>query len=59
MDQPEEKRAYLGSVSNSRTHATKGDGPRIRPSPTPPAKPVHPIIDMFLVRYRVDKYQVD
>lgn len=55
-DQPKEKRAYLGHV-NKRTHHTKGGEIRTRCGPTPPAKPVHPIIDEYLVKYRSPSIQ--
>lgn len=54
MDQPKERRAYMGSVKEEGRHHTKGGERRTRCGPTPHAKPVHPIIDMFLVRYRVE-----
>lgn len=55
MDQPKERRAYMGSVKDEGRHHTKGGERRTRLGPTPPAKPVHPIIDLFLNRYRIKR----
>lgn len=56
MDQPKERRTYLGTVKQddvgSNTHHQKGNGIRERCGPTPPAKALHPIINEYLVKYR-------